>query len=83
MRFRCWPGGVDATQVLAPPQSQVHMWAMSGRPCNPGNDFKRLWQTFLGNTPMPQCGTPSDPQTAEASKTPAPDPAPAKQATDG
>lgn len=31
------------------------MWSMSGRPCNPGNDLKRLWQFFLRDTPMPQC----------------------------
>jgi len=54
------------------------MWAMSGRPCNPGSDFKRLWQTFLGNTPMPQCGAPPDPPPAEAPKGAASDPAAAE-----
>ena len=33
------------------------MWSMTGRPCNPGNDLKRLWQIFLRDTPMPQCAT--------------------------
>jgi hypothetical protein len=32
------------------------MWAMSGRPCNPGSDLRQLWQMLLGNTPFPQCG---------------------------
>jgi hypothetical protein len=40
------------------------MWAMSGRPCNPDSDFKRLWQVLLPNTPLPQCGTPNEPEIA-------------------
>ncbi len=62
------------------------MWSMSGRPCNPGNDFKGLWQTFLRDMPMPQCGMPSDPEPVEDSKAPAeasdpPAAAPGKPAT--
>ena len=54
------------------------MWSMSGRPCNPGSDFKRLWQAFFHNTPMPQCDTPSGPRAAEDAKTAATDPSPTK-----
>lgn len=50
------------------------MWSMNGRPCNPGNDFKRLWQAFFGNTPMPQCETPPGPQAGEHAKTATADP---------
>lgn len=56
------------------------MWAMTGRPCNPGSDLKGLWQTFLGNTPMPRCGTPSDPQPAEDPKDARSDPGPVQPA---
>jgi hypothetical protein len=38
---------------------------MSGRPCNPGSDLRQLWQTLLGNTPFPQCGTPEKQDTPE------------------
>ena len=54
------------------------MWSMSGRPCNPGSDFKRLWQAFFGNTPMPQCETPSDRRAVEEAKTAAADSPPAE-----
>lgn len=54
------------------------MWSMTGRPCNPGSDFKRLWQVFLGNTSMPQCETPSGPRTAEDAKTAAAESTPIK-----
>jgi hypothetical protein len=47
------------------------MWSMSGRLCNPGSDFKRLWQIFLRDAPMPRCEMPSDPQAAENAKAPA------------
>jgi hypothetical protein len=40
------------------------MWAMSGRPCNPDSDFKRLWQILLPNTPPPQCSVPREPESA-------------------
>ncbi|MGA8615816.1 MAG: hypothetical protein WB760_29865 [Xanthobacteraceae bacterium] len=33
---------------------------MAGRPCNPGSDLKRLWQTLLPGTPFPQCGVPEN-----------------------
>jgi len=33
---------------------------MSGRPCNPDSDIKRLWQLLLGGTPFPQCGMPEE-----------------------
>jgi hypothetical protein len=46
------------TKVLVQLADQAHMWSMSGRPCNPGNDLQRLWQIFLRDTPMPQCGAP-------------------------
>ncbi len=65
-------------RLLAPLADFAHMWSMSGRPCNPGNDFKGLWQVFLRDMPMPQCPTPADPQAAEAPDVAKPDPAPAK-----
>jgi hypothetical protein len=39
---------------------------MTGRPCNPNSDLKRLWQLLLPGTPMPQCGMP--PETGAASR---------------
>ena len=45
----------------------AHMWSMSGRPCNPGNDFKGLWQVFLRDMPMPQCPAPTDSRAANDS----------------
>jgi hypothetical protein len=56
---------VRPDEVLARIADQAHMWSMSGRPCNPGNDFKGLWRAFLGDLPMPQCEAPSDAQAAE------------------
>jgi len=41
------------------------MWAMSGRPCNPDGDLKRLWQVLMPGTAFPQCGHAEDPQIAE------------------
>jgi hypothetical protein len=32
------------------------MWVMTGRPCNPNGDLKRLWQVLLPGTAFPQCG---------------------------
>jgi hypothetical protein len=43
------------------------MWSMSGRPCNPDSDLKRLWRVLLPGTPFPRCGTPEEP-TAPASE---------------
>jgi hypothetical protein len=40
---------------------------MSGRPCNPDSDFKRLWQVLLRGTPFPQCNVPHGPESAIAS----------------
>jgi hypothetical protein len=59
------------------------MWAMVGRPCNPNGDFKRLWQVFLRDAPMPQCEAPSDLESAEDPKAATVDPTPAKPATSG
>jgi hypothetical protein len=56
------------------------MWAMSGRPCNPGSDFKGLWQVFLRDIPMPQCPARSDLQTAD-DKAALPEPALAEPTT--
>jgi hypothetical protein len=39
---------------------------MSGRPCNPDSDFKRLWQVLLRGTPFPQCRVPQEPESAAA-----------------
>jgi hypothetical protein len=39
------------------------MWVMTGRPCNPNSDLKRLWQVLLPGTAFPQCGHGEDPQT--------------------
>jgi hypothetical protein len=61
---------------------------MSGRPCNPDSDFKRLWRAFMGDTSMPQCGVkpgPGETDGAEAAGKPvlAAKPAPsAKPASD-
>jgi hypothetical protein len=49
------------------------MWSMSGRPCNPDSDLKRLWRAFLPGTPFPQCGTPAD-TASSASENSAPAP---------
>jgi hypothetical protein len=55
---------------------------MSSRPCNPGSDFKGLWQVFLRDMPIPQCQTPSDSQPAEGSKAATSDPNPDKPEAD-
>jgi hypothetical protein len=50
---------LSGAPALARPAVSEHMWAMSGRPCNPGSDLRQLWQILLGkNTPFPQCGAP-------------------------
>jgi hypothetical protein len=36
------------------------MWVMTGRPCNPNSDLKRLWQVLLPGTAFPQCGDAQD-----------------------
>jgi hypothetical protein len=36
------------------------MWVMTGRPCNPNSDLKRLWQVLLPGTAFPQCGDAED-----------------------
>jgi len=48
-------------EVLARLTDFAHMWSMSGRPCNPGSDFRGLWQVFLRDMPMPQCPAPAEP----------------------
>jgi hypothetical protein len=30
---------------------------MTGRPCKPSADVKRIWQLLLPDTPFPACGT--------------------------
>ena len=43
---------------------------MSGRPCNPDTDLKRLWQIFLRDTPMPQCAPQEERERAESAGEP-------------
>jgi hypothetical protein len=62
-------------KTLARLTDQIHMWSMSGRPCNPGSDFKSLWRAFLGDMPMPQCGALSEAEPAEDPKAAKADPA--------
>jgi hypothetical protein len=72
-----------AINILAGYRGPAHMWAMAGRPCNPNSDFKRLWQVFLRNAPLPQCEAPSDLESAEDSEAATVDPTAAKPATNG
>jgi hypothetical protein len=37
---------------------------MTGRPCNPNSDLKRIWQFLLPGTQFPQCGTPAETSAA-------------------
>jgi len=39
---------------------------MTGRPCKPDADFKRLWQRLLPGTPFPACGMPDEPGAGAA-----------------
>jgi hypothetical protein len=43
---------------------------MTGRPCNPNSDLKRLWQLLLPGTQFPQCGTPAETGTASQAQAP-------------
>jgi hypothetical protein len=43
---------------------------MTGRPCKPDADFKRLWQILLPGTPVPVCGV--DPAAGNRAEPPAP-----------
>jgi hypothetical protein len=65
-------------RLLAPLVDFAHMWSMSGRPCNPGSDFKSLWQVFLRDMPMPQCPAPTDPEAAKDRGAAKSDPTPAE-----
>jgi hypothetical protein len=38
---------------------------MTGRPCRPDADFKRLWRLLLPGTPFPACGVPEESNTSE------------------
>jgi len=44
---------------------------MTGRPCKPDDDFKRLWKTLMPGTPMPACGVAGD-KEATAGEPPEP-----------
>lgn len=33
----------------------AHIWPMTGRPCKPDDDFKRLWKTLMPGVAMPAC----------------------------
>jgi hypothetical protein len=47
-----------------------HIWFMTGRPCNPNSDLKRLWQLLLPGTPFPRCGTPAETGAASHAQAP-------------
>jgi hypothetical protein len=46
-----------------------YMGAMTGRPCKPDADLKKLWQLLLPGTSFPACGVPE--KSAAAADDPA------------
>jgi len=46
-----------ARAALARRDACGHSRVMTGRPCKPSADVKRIWQLLLPDTPFPACGT--------------------------
>jgi hypothetical protein len=50
---------------LAPPAWLRHIRVMTGRPCRPDADLKRMWRLLLPGTAFPACGVPDEADTSE------------------